>query len=115
VLIKAFILDIEQQDEVEGCISNSFNVVKIPKATKVLLIFDVPKKGSIFKMRLITKLNAHTPSKLPLDRLRQIHYRTCVEGSFTQEVHEVEEVGLSNDVGIIMEKSKKMIWYLEHI
>jgi hypothetical protein len=47
--MKTFILDMEQQDEVEGCISNSFNVVKIPKATKVLSIIDVPKKGSISK------------------------------------------------------------------
>jgi hypothetical protein len=70
VLIRISILDIEQQDEVKGCISNSFNFVKIPKATKVLLIIDVPKKGSIFKMRLITELNAHAPSKLPLNRLR---------------------------------------------
>ncbi len=28
VLIRTFILDIEQQDEVEGCISKSFNVIK---------------------------------------------------------------------------------------
>jgi hypothetical protein len=91
------------------------NVVKIPKATKVLSIIDVPKKGSVFKMKLITNQNAHTPSKLPLDRLRQINYKTCVQGSFTQEVHEVEEVGLSDDVGIIMKKSKKLIWYLGHI
>jgi hypothetical protein len=76
---------------------------------------DVPKKGSIFKMRLITELNAHTPSKFPLDRLKQIHYKTCVKSYFTQEVHEVEEVGLSDDVGIILEKDKKMIWYLGHI
>jgi len=75
----------------------------------------VPKKELVFKMRLIIELNAHTPSKLPLDRLRQIHYRTCVKGSFTQKVHEVEEVGLSDDVGIIMEKGKKLIWYLGHI
>jgi len=115
VLIRIFILDIEQQDEVEGCISDSFNVVKIPKATKVLSIIDVPKKRLVFKMRLITELNAYPPSKLPLDRLRQIHYRTCVKGFFTQEVHEVEEVGLSNDVGIIMGKGKKLIWYLRYI
>ncbi len=70
MLIRTFILDIEQQDEVEGCILNSFNVVKIPKTTKVLLIVDVPKKGLVFKMRLIIELNAHPPSKLPLDRLR---------------------------------------------
>jgi hypothetical protein len=63
-------LDIEQQDEVEECIPESFNVVKIPKATTVLLIVDVPGKGSVFKMRLIIKLNAHPPSNLPLDKLR---------------------------------------------
>ncbi len=70
VLIKTYNLDIEQQDEVEGCISKSFNVVKIPKVTKVLSIVDVLEKGSVFKMRLIIKLNAHTPSNLPLDKLR---------------------------------------------
>jgi hypothetical protein len=112
VLVKKIVLDIEQQDEVEGCISKSFNVVKILEATKVLLIIDVPGKWSIFKIRLITKLNAHPPSKLPLDRWRQMKYRTCVKGSFTQEVHEVEEVDHFDDVGIIMEEGKKLIWYL---
>jgi hypothetical protein len=38
VLIKTSNLHIEQQDEIEGCISKSFNVVKIPKFTKVLPI-----------------------------------------------------------------------------
>ncbi len=45
VLIKTLILDIEQQDEVERCILNSFNVVKIPKAIKVLSIINVSKRG----------------------------------------------------------------------
>jgi hypothetical protein len=79
VLIRTYILDIKQQNEVKGCISNSFNVVKIPKATKVLSIIDVPKKRLVFKMRLIAELNAHPPSKLPLNRLKQIHCRTCVK------------------------------------
>jgi hypothetical protein len=70
VLARTFVLDIEQQDGVEGCISKFVNFVEIPKATKLLMIVDVPRKGSVFKMRLITKLNAHPPSKLPLDRLR---------------------------------------------
>ncbi len=70
VLIKTYVLDIEQQDDVEGCILKSFNVVEILEATKILSIVDVLGKGSIFKMKLITKLNAHPPFKLPLDRLR---------------------------------------------
>jgi hypothetical protein len=41
-----------------------------------------------------------------------VQYKTCVKGSFTQKVHEVEEVGLFDDVGIIMEEAKKPIWYL---
>ncbi len=109
VLMKASDLDIEQQDEIEGCISEFFNVAKIPEAIKVLLIVDVTRKGTIFKMRLITELNAHRPSKLPPDRLRWIQYRTCVKGSFTQEIHEVD---VFYDVGIIMEEGKKLIWYL---
>jgi hypothetical protein len=76
-------LDIEQQDEVEGCISKSFNLVEIPEATKVLLIVDVPRKGSVFKMRLIIELNAYPPSKSPLNSLKQIQYTTCVKGYFT--------------------------------
>ncbi len=40
-----------------------------------------------------------------------MQYKTCVKGSFTQKVHAVEEVGLYDDVGIIMEESKKLIWY----
>jgi hypothetical protein len=70
VLIRTFNLDIKQQDEVEGCISKSFNFVKFLEAIKVLSIIDVLRKGSIFKMKLITELNVHPPSKLPLDKLR---------------------------------------------
>ncbi len=92
VLIRTYILDVEQQYEVEGCISKSFNVVEILEATKVLLIVDVPRKGLVFKMRLIIELNTHPSLKLPLDKLRRMQYRTCVKGSFTQEVHEVEKV-----------------------
>jgi hypothetical protein len=32
-----------------------------------------------------------------------MQYKTCVCGSFTQEDHEVEEMGLFDDVGIIMD------------
>jgi len=115
VLVRTSILDIEQQDAVEGCILESFNFVQISKATKLFLIIDVPRKGSVFKMGLITELNAHPPSKLPLDMLRQVQYRTCVKGSFTQEVHAVEEACLFYDVGIIMKEGKKLIWYLGHV
>jgi hypothetical protein len=115
MLIRTFILDIKQQDGVEGCISDSFNVVKIPKATKALLIIDVAKKKKVFIMKLITKLNAHPPSKLSLERLKRIHYKICLKGFFTQGIHEVEDMGLSNDVGIIMEKGKKLTWYLGHV
>jgi len=108
VLVRIPILDIEQQTKMMGCILD-FNIAK---TTKVSSTIDVPGKGSIFKMRLITKLNAHSPYKLPLDRLRWVQYKTCVRGSFTQEDHEVEEVGLFDDVGIIMKEDKKLTWYL---
>ncbi len=91
---------------------NVFLDFNIAKTTKVSLTIDVSRKGSIFKMRLITKLNAHSPYKLPPDRLRCVQYKTCVRGSFTQEDHEVKEVGLFDDVGIIMEEGKKLTWYL---
>jgi hypothetical protein len=44
-----------------------------------------------------------------------VQYKTCVRGSFTREDHEVEEVGLFDDVGIIMEEGKKLTWYLGRI
>jgi hypothetical protein len=44
-----------------------------------------------------------------------MQYRTCVKGFFTQEVHEVKEVVFFNDVGIIMEEGKKLIWYLGRV
>ncbi len=49
VLGRTFVLDIEQHDEVERCILESFIVVDIPKATKVLPIDDVPGKGVNFQ------------------------------------------------------------------
>jgi hypothetical protein len=70
LLIRIYILDIEQQYEVEGYISKSFSVVEILEATMVLPIVDVQGKGLVFKMRLIIELNTHPPLKLPLDKLR---------------------------------------------
>jgi len=69
-------------------------------------------KGSIFKMDFIIEFNAHPHSKLPLDRLRWVQYKTCLRSFFTWENNEVENVGLFDEVGIIMEEGKKLIWYL---
>ncbi len=52
---------------------------------------------------MIIELNAHPPPKFSLGRLCWMQYKTCVGGSFTQEDHEVEEMGLFDDVGIIMD------------
>jgi len=38
-----------------------------------------------------------------------VQYRTCVKGSFTQEVHEVEKASHFYDVGIIIEEGKQLI------
>ncbi len=66
-VLRTFVSDIKQQDEVEGCISESFDVVEILEATKLLSIIDVLGKGLVFKMRLITKLNAHPSFKLQVE------------------------------------------------
>jgi hypothetical protein len=63
--------------------SKFFNVVEILEVTKVLSIVNLPKKGPVFKMRLIIELNAHPPSKLPLNRLRHMQYKTCEKTYFT--------------------------------
>jgi hypothetical protein len=35
-----------------------------------------------------------------------MQYKTCVGGSFTQEDHEVEEMGLFDHVGIILDVNR---------
>jgi hypothetical protein len=44
-----------------------------------------------------------------------MQHKTCVRGSFTQEDHEVEAMGLFDNVGIIMEEGKKLTWYLGRV
>ena len=50
--------------------------------SKVCPTIHVPGKGDVFKMRLISELNSHPPSKLPLDRLRRVQYQTFADSSY---------------------------------
>ncbi len=52
VLIRTSIFDIEQQDEVEGYILESFNVVEIPKTAKLLHEKSMKLKMWVFFMML---------------------------------------------------------------
>ncbi len=56
--------------------------------------------------------------KLFLDKLIKLQQFWTIylwKGFVTWENHEVENVGLFDDVGIIMEGGKKLIWYLGHV
>lgn len=98
VLVRIFVLNIEQQSELTRCISNLRNFKKFEGNFNCWCA----RKGFNFQNEVIIVLNAHPPPKFPLGRLWWMQYKTCVGGFFTQEDHEVEEMGLFDIVGIIM-------------
>ncbi len=99
VLVRTFVLDIEQQSESIWCISNLRNF----KNSEGIFNCWCARKRFSFQNEVIIELNAHPPPKFPLCRLCWMQHKTCVSGSFTQEDREVEEMGLFDDVNIIMD------------
>ena len=70
VVLRTLVLDVFQQCDV--MCSSSVNSDDVLSHLKVCPTVHVPGKGDVFKMRLISELNIHLPSKLPLDRLRRV-------------------------------------------
>ena len=84
--------------------------------SKVCPTVHVLGKGDVFKMRLISELNSHPPSKLPLDRLRQVQYKTSTDSSYlSNDTNDLQEIGLFDDVGVLMEERRSLTWYLGHV
>jgi hypothetical protein len=81
---------------------------------KVPITVDVPGKGHVFKMRLISTLNIHSPSSLLLDRLRRVQYKVPGIESFLCDPT-IAEIVLFDDCGIHMGEGKSMTWYVAHI
>jgi hypothetical protein len=51
-----------------------------------------------------------------LDRLRRVQYQTFIDlGYMSRDANEIQESGLFDDVSILMEEGRSLIWYLDCI
>jgi hypothetical protein len=75
ILVRTYVLDIEQQNELIGCTSylSIINFLNLG----ISLTINLPKKGLVLKMKSMIKLNSHPPSKLPLNRLKKCRVNMC--------------------------------------
>ena len=114
VLLRTSVLDVSQQGDV--MCSSVVDSDDVLSHLKVCPTVHVPGKGDVFKMRLISELNTHPASKLPLDRLIRVQYRTSTDSSYlSNNAHDLQEVGLFDDVGVLMEEGKNLVWYLGRV
>jgi hypothetical protein len=77
---------------------------------KVPCTVEVPNKGLVYKMRLISELNS-SPSSLSLDRLKRVQARRAQDGSKAVELDGLS-VGLSDVVALHFEEGNVVSWYL---
>jgi len=61
-------------------------------------------------MRLISKLNIHSPKKLPLDRLKRVKYKSTNLDAYVHDDDQVH-VGLFDNVELLFDEDKgKLVW-----
>ena len=99
IVLQSTLLDVEQGDNV-NCLSSSVGSKNILKHSSTV---EVPGKGQIYKMRLISELNIHSLEKLPLDRLRRVKYKNIDPNIYVHGDDEVY-VGLFDDVGLLFDE-----------
>ena len=94
-------LHVEQGDDVK-CLSSSVGSKNIFKHSSTI---EVPGKGQIFKMMLISELNIRSLEKLSLDRLRCVKYKNIDPNIY---VHDDDQVymGLFDDVGLLFDEGE---------
>jgi hypothetical protein len=83
--------------------------------TKVASTVEVPGKGLVYKMRVITELNETGGGPLSLDRLRRVQTGESAErpGSVPAGV---EEVGLFDDVAVHFEEGPgEHLWFVGRV
>jgi hypothetical protein len=78
--------------------------------TRIPCTVDVPGKGSVYKMRLISELNSN-PASLSLDRLKRVQARRAQDGSHQVELDGLT-VGLSDVVALHFEEKSEVTCYL---
>ncbi|GAQ92670.1 hypothetical protein KFL_010890010, partial [Klebsormidium nitens] len=86
---------------------------------KVPSTVDVPGKGPVYKMRVISELNKH-PGSLPLDWLRRVQVRDTPENTTGADGGGGEEVGLFDVVAVYfvngpLAEADSHQWYLGRI
>jgi len=102
------LLYIEQSDDVDSIILNvgSMSILKYSST------IEVPSKGQVYKMRLISQLNLHSLEKLPLDRLRHVRYKSTNPDAYVHDDNQVH-VGLVDDVGLLFDGGTgKLVWHI---
>jgi hypothetical protein len=70
ITVRSALLDATQQLGENEAEESRVGVQRAPRQ-KVSSTMEVPRKGPVYKMRLIAELN-QTPDHLPLDRLRRV-------------------------------------------
>lgn len=101
IVLQSTLLDVEQGDNV-NCLSSSVGSKNILKYSSTV---EVPGKGQIYKMRLISELNIHSLEKLPLDRLRRVKYKNIDPNIYVHGDDQVY-VGLFDDVGLLFDEGE---------
>jgi hypothetical protein len=68
-------------------------------------------------MEFIAKFDACPHSKLHCKQLIKVKilYKTCIKGSTTQNVDEIEVMVMFDDVDILVNEGKKLTWYFGHV
>lgn len=78
--------------------------------SKIPCTVDVPGKGSVYKMRFISELNAN-PASLSLDRLKRVQSRRAQDGARQVELDGLS-VGLSDVVALHFQEASEVTCYL---
>ena len=96
---------LEQEFSEVGCIT--------PDSSSISSMVDIPGKGLVYKMRVMTELNLAPSEKLPLDRLRRVQYHGLMENLLTST--DGPELGLFDDVAMLFEDNKQIVCYLGRV
>lgn len=111
IVLQSTLLHVEQGDDV-NCFSSSVGSKNIFKHSSTV---EVPGKGQIYKMRLISELNIHSLEKLPLDRLRRVKYKNIDPNIYVHDDDQVY-VGLFDDVGLLFDEGEgKLVWHIGRV
>lgn len=113
LVVRAAVLDAAQKLEDE-----ENTRAQIPTRTasgdRISSTVDVPGKGPVYKMRLVTELN-QSPGSLPLDRLRRVQVRKSAAPVGVLS-NGTEEIGLFDNVAVHLEEGEdRHAWYVGRV